>query len=91
MRECLAANARVLLELRVAAHVAGQTRSDVDNKQLSGPNAGREAERARLETQLAERDTQMQQCSVKNQQIYGAAKDVGAGRISGDESKPLAR
>ncbi|MVV47958.1 DNA repair protein [Pseudomonas sp. PB120] len=37
---------------------------------------GKEAERARLETQLAERDTQMQQCSVKNQQMYGIAKDI---------------
>jgi chromosome segregation ATPase len=37
---------------------------------------GKEAERARLETQLAERDTQMQQCSVKNQQMYGVAKDI---------------
>ena len=37
---------------------------------------GKEAERARLETQLAERDTQVQQCSVKNQQMYGVAKDI---------------
>jgi chromosome segregation ATPase len=37
---------------------------------------GKEAERARLETQLAERDTQMQQCSVKNQQMYGVAKEI---------------
>ncbi|MHC8371830.1 DNA repair protein [Pseudomonas sp. MDT1-85] len=36
----------------------------------------KEAERARLETQLAERDTQMQQCSVKNQQMYGVAKEI---------------
>ncbi|WP_237886023.1 DNA repair protein [Pseudomonas sp. PGPR40] len=37
---------------------------------------GKEVERARLETQLAERDTQMQQCSVKNQQMYGVAKEI---------------
>lgn len=37
---------------------------------------GKEAERARLEMQLAERDTQVQQCSVKNQQMYGVAKDI---------------
>lgn len=37
---------------------------------------GKEAERARLATQLAERDTQMQQCSVKNQQMYGVAKEI---------------
>jgi chromosome segregation ATPase len=37
---------------------------------------GKEAERARLDTQLAERDTQMQQCSVKNQQMYGVAKEI---------------
>ncbi|WP_448107714.1 DNA repair protein [Pseudomonas azerbaijanoccidentalis] len=37
---------------------------------------GKEAERARLEAQLAERDTQMQQCSVKNQQMYGVAKEI---------------
>jgi chromosome segregation ATPase len=37
---------------------------------------GKEAERARLESQLAERDTQMQQCSVKNQQMYGVAKEI---------------
>ena len=37
---------------------------------------GKEAERARLEAQLTERDTQMQQCSVKNQQMYGVAKEI---------------
>jgi len=37
---------------------------------------GKEAERSRLAAQLAERDTQMQQCSVKNQQMYGVAKDI---------------
>jgi chromosome segregation ATPase len=37
---------------------------------------GKEAERARLAAQLAERDTQMQQCSVKNQQMYGVAKEI---------------
>ncbi|MGE8150370.1 DNA repair protein [Pseudomonas vancouverensis] len=36
----------------------------------------KETQRARLETQLAERDTQMQQCAVKNQQMYGVAKDI---------------
>ncbi|VVM63600.1 hypothetical protein PS662_01430 [Pseudomonas fluorescens] len=37
---------------------------------------GKEAERSRLEQQLTERDTQMQQCSVKNQQMYGVAKEI---------------
>ncbi|KAF0866455.1 DNA repair protein [Pseudomonas sp. LD120] len=37
---------------------------------------GKEAERAKLQVQLAERDTQVQQCAVKNQQMYGIAKDI---------------
>ncbi|WP_434710953.1 DNA repair protein [Pseudomonas sp. R1-1] len=37
---------------------------------------GKEAERARLEAQLSERDTQVQQCSAKNQQMYGVAKQI---------------
>lgn len=37
---------------------------------------GKEAERARLEAQLNERDTQVQQCSAKNQQMYGVAKQI---------------
>ncbi|CDF96484.1 MULTISPECIES: hypothetical protein [unclassified Pseudomonas] len=37
---------------------------------------GKEAERTRLEAQLHERDTQVQQCSVKNQQMYEVAKEV---------------
>ena len=37
---------------------------------------GKETERARLQAQLAERDTQVQQCSVKNQQMYGVAKQI---------------
>ncbi|MCQ6258697.1 DNA repair protein [Pseudomonas sp. Q11] len=37
---------------------------------------GKEAERARLEGQLSERDTQVQQCSVKNQQMYEVAKTL---------------
>lgn len=37
---------------------------------------GKETERARLQGQLAERDTQVQQCSVKNQQMYEVAKEV---------------
>lgn len=36
----------------------------------------KEAERATLQTQLTERDTQVQQCSVKNQQMYGVAKEI---------------
>ncbi|MDI2595482.1 DNA repair protein [Pseudomonas sp. 681] len=36
----------------------------------------KEAERSKLQAQLAERDTQMQQCSVKNQQMYGVAKEI---------------
>ncbi|CAD5201810.1 DNA repair protein [Pseudomonas sp. FEN] len=36
----------------------------------------KEAERARLQAQLTERDTQVQQCSVKNQQMYGVAKEI---------------
>ncbi|EZP25762.1 hypothetical protein [Pseudomonas sp. RIT288] len=36
----------------------------------------KEAERSKLQTQLAERDTQVQQCSVKNQQMYGVAKQI---------------
>ena len=36
----------------------------------------KEAERAKLQGQLAERDTQVQQCSVKNQQMYGVAKEI---------------
>jgi len=36
----------------------------------------KEAERARLQVQLNERDTQVQQCSVKNQQMYGVAKEI---------------
>ena len=36
----------------------------------------KEAERSKLQTQLAERDTQVQQCSVKNQQMYGVAKEI---------------
>ena len=37
---------------------------------------GKEAERARLQAQLSERDTQVQQCSVKNQQMYGVAQQL---------------
>ncbi|MCR8931165.1 MULTISPECIES: DNA repair protein [Pseudomonas] len=37
---------------------------------------GKEAERAKLEAQLTERDTQVQQCSAKNQQMYGVAKQI---------------
>ncbi|MNI03849.1 hypothetical protein D3C73_567600 [compost metagenome] len=37
---------------------------------------GKETERSKLEQQLAERDTQMQQCAVKNQQMYGVAKEI---------------
>lgn len=37
---------------------------------------GKEAERTRLQAQLAERDTQVQQCSAKNQQMYGVAKQI---------------
>ncbi|MBV4484802.1 DNA repair protein [Pseudomonas sp. SWRI153] len=36
----------------------------------------KEAERSKLQVQLAERDTQVQQCSVKNQQMYGVAKQI---------------
>ncbi|KPG94655.1 hypothetical protein [Pseudomonas sp. RIT-PI-r] len=36
----------------------------------------KEAERSKLQAQLAERDTQVQQCSVKNQQMYGVAKQI---------------
>ena len=36
----------------------------------------KEAERARLQAQLSERDTQVQQCSAKNQQMYGVAKQI---------------
>ncbi|MCP2072911.1 UNVERIFIED_ORG: chromosome segregation ATPase [Pseudomonas lini] len=37
---------------------------------------GKETERARLAAQLTERDTQVQQCSVKNQQMYEVAKTL---------------
>ncbi|MCV2225090.1 DNA repair protein [Pseudomonas glycinis] len=37
---------------------------------------GKEAERTKLQAQLAERDTQVQQCSAKNQQMYGVAKQI---------------
>lgn len=37
---------------------------------------GKETERARLQAQLTERDTQMQQCSVKNQQMYEVAHQI---------------
>jgi len=37
---------------------------------------GKETERARLEARLHERDTQVQQCSVKNQQMYDVAKEL---------------
>lgn len=36
----------------------------------------KEAERSKLQAQLAERETQVQQCSVKNQQMYGVAKQI---------------
>ena len=36
----------------------------------------KEAERSKLEAQLIERDTQVQQCSAKNQQMYGVAKQI---------------
>ena len=36
----------------------------------------KEAERSKLQAQLAERDTQVQQCSAKNQQMYGVAKQI---------------
>lgn len=36
----------------------------------------KETERARLQVQLTERDTQVQQCSVKNQQMYAVAKEI---------------
>src|SRR5450830_952793 len=37
---------------------------------------GKETERARLQAQLSERDTQVQQCSAKNQQMYGVAQQL---------------
>ena len=37
---------------------------------------GKESERARLQTQLTERDTQVQQCAAKNQQMYGVAQQL---------------
>lgn len=37
---------------------------------------GKETERARLQAQLSERDTQVQQCSAKNQQMYGVAQEL---------------
>jgi len=37
---------------------------------------GKETERTKLQAQLAERDTQVQQCSAKNQQMYGVAKQI---------------
>lgn len=37
---------------------------------------GKETERARLAEQLTARDTQVQQCSVKNQQMYEVAKTL---------------
>ncbi len=37
---------------------------------------GKETERARLQVQLSERDTQVQQCSAKNQQMYGVAQQL---------------
>ncbi|MBP5968157.1 MULTISPECIES: DNA repair protein [Pseudomonas] len=36
----------------------------------------KEAERSKLQAQLTERDTQVQQCSAKNQQMYGVAKQI---------------
>ncbi|MGN4047968.1 DNA repair protein [Pseudomonas sp. SM4] len=36
----------------------------------------KEVERSKLQAQLTERDTQVQQCSVKNQQMYGVAKQI---------------
>jgi len=36
----------------------------------------KEAERSKLQAQLTERDTQVQQCSVKNQQMYEVAKQI---------------
>ncbi|MEB0048378.1 MULTISPECIES: DNA repair protein [unclassified Pseudomonas] len=36
----------------------------------------KEAERSTLQAQLAERDTHLQQCSAKNQQMYGVAKEI---------------
>ncbi|KAA0942773.1 MULTISPECIES: DNA repair protein [unclassified Pseudomonas] len=37
---------------------------------------GKETERALLQVQLTERDTQVQQCSAKNQQMYGVAQQL---------------
>ncbi|MFJ4142622.1 DNA repair protein [Pseudomonas sp. NPDC089734] len=37
---------------------------------------GKEVERAKLQEQLAERDTQVQQCSTRNQEMYGIAKGI---------------
>ena len=37
---------------------------------------GKEAERARVQTQLTERDTHLQQCVAKNQQMYGVAQQL---------------
>ena len=37
---------------------------------------GKEAERLKLQTELTERDTQVQQCSAKNQEMYGVAKGI---------------
>ena len=36
----------------------------------------KEAERSKLQAQLTERDTQVQQCSAKNHQMYGVAKQI---------------
>ncbi|MBV4458690.1 DNA repair protein [Pseudomonas sp. COR58] len=44
--------------------------------ELLAMTRAKEAERSKLQAQLAERDTQVQQCSVKNQQMYGVAKEI---------------
>ncbi|MDD0974723.1 DNA repair protein [Pseudomonas fontis] len=45
-------------------------------EELLGLARSKEAERASLASRLGERDTQVQQCSAKNQQMYGVAKDI---------------
>jgi chromosome segregation ATPase len=44
--------------------------------ELLGMARAKETERARLQAQLTERDTQVQQCAVKNQQMYDVAKSI---------------
>ncbi|PKA72638.1 hypothetical protein ATI02_5712 [Pseudomonas baetica] len=67
-------HSQALAQVAASAEQTGKFKKAYD--ELLVMARAKEAERSKLQAQLAERDTQVQQCSVKNQQMYGVAKQI---------------